>query len=543
MIRSVAALVVLWLLVPLPIRSAPRVADSFSLESVLPTGMLRSGIAAGLDGILLCEFDRGRILQVSRSRSLQILATDLPTPVDVEFVDGDLWVLLEDPGTLVAVHLTSGEQEIIAEGLERPTAFVSDKNGHVYVVEYGTGVLLAINLQTGEQMTLRDDLEGPADIALLPGGDLMVTEQQGLDFRGGRITRLTPDGAVLAHIKLVDATGIAVSPNGTIYATTFLMENVPPPDGWGGIVAIRDEWIRPVVSGLIGPTSLAVLPDGRLGVIEQSTDSVFLVDEAGIRTPLVRGISTPLGLGAFTDGAIAVLQDLPPGQVSLIDPDRVGSVVEPIWTLQSSFPTFPPQLTVGGDGLIYLYEPLASMLHVLCRSGEEETPFLSPPCEFLATDPVGGVALLTRGEGTAQVIRASLQQGISSPQTIPAQNVVGFFIRSDGTPVVVEDQMLPPGPMPSTTRPESARSVEYEDMTEGGRYLVAPGAEDRIWMAAQGGKSVFLREGEILSPVVDGIGEITCLAADAHNGLLIGTARGGLYRLTARTPVADWLLR
>ncbi len=95
------AVIALVYLSPLGVLAAPQVADGFVLEPALPAMDLLSGITADKHSVVVCEYDFGRLLRIAiEGGETEVLAEGLETPVDVEYVGDQLWVLLERPGQI-----------------------------------------------------------------------------------------------------------------------------------------------------------------------------------------------------------------------------------------------------------------------------------------------------------------------------------------------------------------------------------------------------------------------------------------------------------
>ncbi|MFH1737849.1 MAG: hypothetical protein ABIH23_02490 [bacterium] len=533
MVRLIPALFFLIILWPLRVDGAPRVSEGFSIEPLLKVGDLLSGITSDERGVVVCEYDLGRILRITLESTIEVLAENLQTPVDVEYVEGALWVLLEQPGQIISIDPASGDRRTIIESLEGPTAFARGKNQELYVIEYLEGCLLEVDSESKEIRVLRDDLDGPADIAILPGGDIMIAEQVGLDFIEGRLTRISPDGRIVSRTPLPDATGLAVGPDGTLFISTFSIgEAHHSPRSWGGIVSLRNGQLRIVAQGLIGPTSLTVLPDGRLAVIEETTNSIFLVDRNGSTRPLIRGFSAPEAIGVFPDGDIAVLEGFPSAKISFV---RDGTVGEPIWSMDS-LPAFPPTMAQGNDGLLYVLDPLMGVLHVLRRSGEPAARFQVSFVRYLASDPFGGVALLTPGA----LVRVG-PEGIIDSSPVHAGNAFGFFIRGNGHAVIVDENLAE---VEEIGRYRTT-GVAHCGMGEGqgsDRCLFTTSSGKDLWFAFQGDNTLFLKREGTDQTVMEGLEGIVALAAGADDSVVVGTSRGGLYRVSVKTSVVDWRL-
>jgi sugar lactone lactonase YvrE len=201
----------------------------------------------------------------------------------------------------------------------------------------------------------------PTGVAIAPGGDVLVADDHG-------VTRLAPDGSLVAAWDADGPTGIAAGADGTLYvseqhAIARFAGDGAPLARWGadaprGIAVAADGTVwAAVADGLahfaaegapLGTTpadhaeGVAVAPDGTVLVAERTLDRVARVAPDGTRAGAIEdGFDAPRGVAVDCRGNVAVADDsrarihrLPaPGQAPPCVTDTVAAAppaVEPV---------------------------------------------------------------------------------------------------------------------------------------------------------------------------------------------------------------------
>lgn len=223
---------------------------------------------------------------------------DVQGPVDVGFLDGQLYVLQDATGGYEAVgpDFPNGLYALTPDGRVR---LVSDLSAYVaanpagnlyhvlelgepfamvagddefWVVDANQGLLLRVE-RTGTVSVLADLSEGhpvPTAIALAPDGGIFVgflTPSPHLDGTS-KVIKVETDGTVSDYwTGLTMVTGLAVAPDGTLYAVEMATGNQTTepnvfPDTGRLVRQTGPDSLEPVVTGLDFPISLAMGPDG-----------------------------------------------------------------------------------------------------------------------------------------------------------------------------------------------------------------------------------------------------------------------------------------
>lgn len=480
------------------------VVDGYSVESLLPVGDLLSGITHFGDDILVCEYDRDRILWITLDGEVTPFVTDVKTPVDVEVVGQTLWILLQEPGELVEVNMRTKERRTLVEGLFSPTAMaLAENNNVVYVIEFLTGQLIQIDLKTGNQTVIKDTLNNPADIAVLPNGELYIAEQVGFDLAGGILESFPEDsGAPSRETGVIDPSGIAIRPDGTLLITSFFI----PECGTGGVVSLNRQNEQSTLScNLLGPTGLTVLSNGWVAVIEEVTNSIVLLMPNGTQRYLVRG-STPFnGFDVFPNGEIVVVDSISGNNITLLHSMRpIIQGAERVAAFSVS-----PMIQIGGDGNLYVYNALFRETYVYTREGELlskiDTPFF---VDRMLSDPSGGIVLVTNQGRGPQAVRLDLR-GINGIDTI-AGNANTAYILPDGSIGFL--------------------GYNSNSFMMRGEYLIAAMDESHIWYAEKFGTELYLQSGATHQKIATFQDIIIDIAKDS-NGVIVGTASGNLFRV------------
>lgn len=132
-----------------------------------------------------------------------------------------------------------------------------DDAGRLFATDITTGKVYRIDRPGAAAIAVTGNVKASGGILVRPDGKLLVgTQNQGPFTLGAKLLLVDPDtGAVSTYAAgLTGIDGIALAPDGTVYATTFggsYVQRVTP----GGIVETR--WAK-----VFSPNGIAVSPDG-----------------------------------------------------------------------------------------------------------------------------------------------------------------------------------------------------------------------------------------------------------------------------------------
>ena len=222
---------------------------------------------------------------------------------DVAILNGELYVSTDgggpshgNPDAPAGVYraLADGTFELIADlsaylranpaaiGTEFPD-YDPDADGYRMVADEAAGMLWVLEPNAGGVLSVTPDgfiariadlSEGhpvPSAIALAPDGSgVYIGNLTAVPFPDGaaKVIKVTPDGAVSdVWTGLTTVTGVAVGPDGTLYALEMSTGNLEEPPflmpGTGRIVRMTGpDTLEVVAEGLMFPIHLAVAPDG-----------------------------------------------------------------------------------------------------------------------------------------------------------------------------------------------------------------------------------------------------------------------------------------
>ncbi len=206
----------------------------------------------------------------------------------------------------------------------QPTSILAQDDGSAWIVAYGSNEIVRIDVNGIIRQRLRGPINGfdrPYDIARGPDGKLYVSE-----YRGGRISVLSPDGTWLSYIgskgrgdgNLVGPQNLCIDKHGYIYVVDYGNVRVAKfsPEGQYLLSFGSKSGSFP---GLRSPTGIAVR-DNQIFVADSISREIYFFDQNGIyQGTLVReGLHGPESI-RFTENGKLLTADT--NRVLIIDPD------------------------------------------------------------------------------------------------------------------------------------------------------------------------------------------------------------------------------
>jgi DNA-binding beta-propeller fold protein YncE len=221
---------------------------------------------------------------------------------------------------------------------KQPTSILALEDGSAWVVAYGSNELVRIDVNGIIRQRLRGPINGfdrPYDIARGPDGKLYVSE-----YRGGRISVLSPDGTWLSYIgskgrgdgNLVGPQNLCIDADGYIYVVDYGNGRIVKfnPDGQF-LLSFGSQKIGNF-PGLRSPTGIAVR-DNQLFVADAISRRIYFFDQNGTYqgTLVNEGLLGPESM-RFTENGKLLAADA--NRVLIIDPDtgvlrELGAVGNP----------------------------------------------------------------------------------------------------------------------------------------------------------------------------------------------------------------------
>jgi sugar lactone lactonase YvrE len=221
----------------------------------------------------VADFDSNRIRKVDTLGSVTTLVhrTDLTRPFGLALAtDGTLYVETDDDdmgnhsvmsGTVWKVNPATGDATVIVRDIGRPRGLAVLPNGQIAMADYMHHVVALLDPTTGTVTPLAGlaDTTGhvnatgsmalfsqPWDVAVLPGGDLAVS-----DFDNHVIRRVTQGGVVTDY---AGTPGVAGSFDGTLANATFNQPKGLAVDASGGLYVTEsgNHDVRRVAAGGVG---------------------------------------------------------------------------------------------------------------------------------------------------------------------------------------------------------------------------------------------------------------------------------------------------
>lgn len=524
--------------------------DKFSCDSVLRPYVFLSGITSDALGCIVCDYKGDRILRITDRGEVETVVENIDAPVDVEYVGDSLWILLNSPQkALLSWNPITGEWAILFNQFDLDsnlTAFAALSQDIVYVVDF-TGVVYRIDLLKQTKTIAIDGLDNPADIALLPEGGFAVTEQIGGDTRDGCVHFFLPNGQE-RRVNLIDPTGLAMGPDGRIYVSVFGIEQTPSsnrPDDpaneypsrtlGGGIYRFDTAISEPVLvsRGLIGPTSLVVLSNNDLLAIDETQNAIFKISpRRGLET-IFQGTISPLAVRTFSDRTAVYLinrqqrYEVMFARVENANAESSNIIISSgvIWST-SDLNRSVPLIEIGGDTLLYIYDPYFQEILIYDSTGTFVNSFLvfaqQGRLTQLLADPTGGVAIAVWDRESVSIRKVDRER-VGDSILYSGYYSGSIYLDSNGNVRDIgKENALPP------------------ETVSGGQ--VASNTNGDLWFADPEKGNIYIVRNNQLELVVGGLGAIKDLSSDGGNGVNVTTQDGRVYHLTPRTPVLQWTL-
>jgi sugar lactone lactonase YvrE len=239
---------------------------------------------------------------------------------------GNLYYSDTENGTVSKI--TNGASTALAfTGLIEPTELAVDGTGSVYVIN-GESTVIKLDQQGNQTTVVTGEAVGVPAITSLALDDRGTIYVGGTDGNGtGRVFRI--DAAAIAHqvggaFGLVY--GLAVGSDGTVYIADYTgtaNSNAYAVDPFGNQ--------RTIGAGIVDPLGIAVDPGGTVYVVDVSTDSLVVIDSAGIQKsypastllgPLAGFVGYQMaidGVGSLYFGGTEVVNSAETGTVAIIN--------------------------------------------------------------------------------------------------------------------------------------------------------------------------------------------------------------------------------
>jgi len=256
------------------------VADSFGAIA---------GITFSPDGELFAtDYQRGEIIKISsnvgsNTLSPTIVASGIPFPTDLVFTpDGRLFVASSTSSNSYLYEIMpDGSTSVFASGLSFPTslAYFSD---HIYVAASGNGTIIRIDM-SGNKSVFISDLSapnGPYGLSFDRYGNLYFT-----DHGTGNVLVSDSFGQIslLGSIMSLGSTGTGIGPNGRLYVSDVLANEIVIFDRQGG----KDQFAFGF-SGKSNPPTI-----GPHGIAFSRTGEMFVADGSSIHKTQITRVPEP----------------------------------------------------------------------------------------------------------------------------------------------------------------------------------------------------------------------------------------------------------
>jgi DNA-binding beta-propeller fold protein YncE len=206
----------------------------------------------------------------------------------------------------------------------QPTAVLPLDDGTAWVVACGSNEIVKIDVNGFIRARRRGPVNGfdrPYDIARAPDGRMYVSE-----FRGGRVSVLSPDGGWLSYIgargrddgMFVGPQNLAVDDDGYLYVVDYGNRRISKFDADGGFILSfgkKDGGFN----GFLSPTGIVCL-DERVFVADSAYKQIYMFDKNGTYAGVFveSGLIGPESLRIAPGGRLLAADT---SRILLIDPD------------------------------------------------------------------------------------------------------------------------------------------------------------------------------------------------------------------------------
>ncbi len=220
--------------------------------------------------------------------------------------DGRVYATQALDGDGRVVRLREGYVEVVVRGLEHPRGVAVRKNSLYVTEQVNEGSVIEVNLTDGKRRVF-EGLHSPEHIALLPDGELAVTEN-GVN---GRLVRLLANGTVeVITAGINNPEGLSVGSDGTI----FVGES-----GTGRILAWKHGVLDVAIDDIDEPGQIEAAPDGALWITERANPGRLLRFKDGALETVLSGLIDPRGIALTENGAVLVAEQ-GRGRVLMVEP-------------------------------------------------------------------------------------------------------------------------------------------------------------------------------------------------------------------------------
>lgn len=390
-------------------------ADLMDVKTVVNAASLANakGMATGTDGSFYVGDGSGnRILRLLPSGGVETFADGVVSPVDVDIVNGIVYVLRAN-GTVDVFDDNGGRTSHIT-GLSGALSLKVMNDGRMLIgVNTGGVYERAVD---GQIKQLSDKgLSSPRGIVAMPTGDLLVAD-------GGQNALVRyADGRLMPFLTgLNKPYGLAQDDDGSYYATAFGSNTLHKitADGQSNVLA----------DGLSGPYDVKLRQDRTALVTNYNADSIVAVAPDG-STTVVAGptIHTPVALAYDAAGTLHVANN-GYSNIAAIAPD--GGV-----TVSRSAVTSVNDMAFDTDGSIVVLQT-ASLRRLALQGGDQ----------VIATGLSGASAMAAAGDGgwfvaqsgASSVVKVAVDGSVSehiarvigTPRTVRARDDGGYYVVS-----------------------------------------------------------------------------------------------------------------
>lgn len=277
------------------------------------------GVAVGTDGTVYVSdaSEPGSIRRIATDGTVSTVASGFDTPSAIAVDAAGAVYVAETGGNAIRKVASDGTVSTVAEGFNGPIGIAVDRAGRLIVADTYNDRIRAVGADGRVSDLTGDYFDTPCGVAVDEAGIVYVAETG-----AGAVRTIAPSGVVgvvepLPYDGLFRPTGIAVAPDGAIYAT----------DERGRIVEIRPGVsARTLVGSTAGfadgegadarlrsPSGIAVAGVGRLVVADSRNAVIRLVEatsRAALRPPAPPGIEPAFDTDRF--GRLPLLWPLAP---------------------------------------------------------------------------------------------------------------------------------------------------------------------------------------------------------------------------------------